>query len=148
MYRVRHEINHKAPEPRLPPFTAVRWHTPRRSLFTTTQTHTPPTRTSPGLGRGSCLSLVGLFASPRRCRRAARAGWGESSCPPPLRGRGRTAPPLRGGSLPTGSPMACSWTSSMARLYKIFGRNLKLGSFLKSRSRAGYICFMSLHAEV
>ena len=34
--------------------------------------------------------------------------WVGSSCPPPLRGRGRTAPPLRGGSLPS----ACSWTSS------------------------------------
>ena len=107
MYRVRHETNRKAPEPRLPPFTAVGWLTPRRSLFTTTQTHTPPTRTSPGLGRGSCLSLVGLFASPRRCRWAAWAGWVGSSCPPPLRGWGRTAPPLRGGSLPS----ACSLTS-------------------------------------
>ena len=56
--------------------------------------------------------LVGLSASPRRCRWAAWAGWVGSSCPPPLWGRGRTAPPLRGGSLPTGSPMACSWTSS------------------------------------
>ena len=56
-YHVRHETNRKVSEPRLPPFTAVGWHTPRRSLATTTQTHTPPTRTSPGLGRGSCLSV-------------------------------------------------------------------------------------------
>ena len=52
--------------------------------------------------------LVELFASPRRCRWAAWAGWVGSSCPPPLRGWGRTAPPLRGGSLPS----ACSWASS------------------------------------
>ena len=51
--------------------------------------------------------LVGLSASPRRCRWAALAGWVGSSCPPPLRGWGRTAPPLRGGSLPS----ACSLTS-------------------------------------
>ena len=64
-YHVRHETNRKVPGPRLPPFTAVGWHTPRRSLSITTQTHTPPTRTSPGLGRGSCLSvrfLLGFWA--------------------------------------------------------------------------------------
>ena len=42
--------------------------------------------------------LVGLSASPRRCRWAAWAGWVGSSCPPPLRGWGRTAPPLGGGA--------------------------------------------------
>ena len=112
--------------------------------------------------------LVGLFASPRRCRWAAWAGWVGSSCPPPLWGWGRTAPPLRGGSLPS----ACSWTSPRrcacvgvrsgagvcGRLSardrvvedgckggrRILSRNLEFDSFSKSHSWAGYICFVLL----
>ena len=108
--------------------------------------------------------LVGLFASPRRCRWAAWAGWVGSSCPPPLRGWGRTAPPLRGGSLPSACSLtsprlscACvdvrSGASVCGRLgmcdrvvpeYRILSRNLEFDPFSKSHSWAGYVCFVLL----
>ena len=120
VYHVRHEANRKAPEPRLPPFTAVGWLTPRRSLSTTTQTHTPPYSNVPWswtrrVPQCLCLSSgvlnwaanVGVLSSPTRTGvRASRppvgglaflrhVRLGAIMCsPPPLWGWGRAALPL------------------------------------------------------
>ena len=159
--RVRHETNRKVPESRLPPFTAVGWLTPRRSLSTTTQTRHPLER--PLVSDGARASVFGrafCFPASLSLGCVGRLGWVFVS--PAPTGVGANRPPLTGGQLTFGvlvdvpPPVCVRWRSlgrgrlrpSQRGMYKIFGRNLKLGSFLKSRSRAGYICFMSLHAEV
>jgi hypothetical protein len=100
--------------------TAVGWLTPRRSLSTTTQTHTPPYSNVPWswtrrVPQCLCLSSgvlnwaanVGVLSSPTRTGvRASRPPVGGLAflrhirlgaimcSPPPLRGWGRAAPPL------------------------------------------------------
>ena len=67
-------------------------------------------------------------------------------CPSPLWGRGRTAPPLRGGQLTFGARARQAGGRQRARRRecRILGKHLGFGSFSKSHSWAGYICFVLL----
>ena len=67
---------------------------PAGHFLYTTHTRTPPTRTSPGRGRGAPASGRANALPPAASLRCG-GGVGRvgSSCPPPLWGWGRTAPP-------------------------------------------------------
>ena len=119
-------------------------------LYTATQTHTPPTRTSPGRGRGACLSVWQTYRaplpSPLPGRRAPSGlSWVFLSLAP--MGAGANHPPLTGGQLTFGVLVGVlvGVLPPAARVHsRILGRNLEFGSFLKSHFLAGYVCFVLL----
>jgi len=100
--------------------------------------------------------LVGLFASPRRCRWAALGCVGLGlRVPRPYGGGGEPPPPYGGAAYlrrARGRPPACRARAlasararaSAASLYRILSRNLEFDPFSKSHSWAGYVCFVLL----
>ena len=81
MYRVRHETNRKVPEPRLPPFSAVEWLTPRRSC-SQLHKHTRHLLERPlGVGEARASVFGKPVASPRRRHHQAA---GRAKLGPPI----------------------------------------------------------------
>ena len=132
MYRVRHETNRKVPEPRLPPFNAVEWLTPRRSC---SQLH-KHTRRLLERPLGVDEARAPVFGRPiapaaRPCRRHCRAAeraelgllvprpYGGGGEPPSLDGRAayrrraRWRPPGRARALATARARASAAASAL-----------------------------------